>query len=455
MRYEALYAILNQVAFPRGGRKNYSSEWVLVLCKFVITGGQTLRGELTVSGSKNAALPIVSAAILAEGPCTIENIPDIADVQAMLDILRKLGAVVEELDRNTIRIDATKVSSHEATFDLVSKLRGSYYLMGAFLGRFGQAVVSLPGGCKLGTRPIDQHLKGFQALGVDIEEAYGKVTAKAYDESGLLHGNNIYLDVVSVGATINLMLAACKAAGQTVIENCAREPHVVDVANFLNSMGAKIRGAGTDIIKITGVPKLHGVEMYSIIPDQIEAGTYMIAAAATGGEITIKNIIPRHQESLTAKLQEMSIGVEEGEDWIRIYNNGSVSAAHVKTLPYPGFPTDMQPQITVLLSRADGTSKIVEGVTDFRFQYTEELKRMGADITVNGKMAMVSGPKSLKGTIVRAPDLRGGAALVIAALMAEGDTVIQDVQFIDRGYDNIVGKLQSVGARIVRVEDDN
>ena len=327
------------------------------MCKFVITGGQTLRGELTVSGSKNAALPIVSAAILAEGPCTIENIPDIADVQAMLDILRKLGAVVEELDRNTIRIDATKVSSHEATFDLVSKLRGSYY--------------------------------------------------------------------------------------------------VVDVANFLNSMGAKIRGAGTDIIKITGVPRLHGVELYSIIPDQIEAGTYMIAAAATGGEITIKNIIPRHQESLTAKLQEMSIGVEEGEDWIRIYSNGSVSAAHVKTLPYPGFPTDMQPQITVLLSRADGTSKITEGVTDFRFQYTEELKRMGADITVNGKMAMVSGPKRLKGTIVRAPDLRGGAALVIAALMAEGDTVIQNVQFIDRGYDNIVGKLQSVGARIVRGEDDN
>ncbi len=251
------------------------------------------------------------------------------------------------------------------------------------------------------------------------------------------------------------MLAACKAAGQTVIENCAREPHVVDVANFLNSMGAKIRGAGTDIIKITGVPHLHGVETYSIIPDQIEAGTYMIAAAATGGDVTVKNIIPRHQESLTAKLQEMHVGVEEGEDWIRIYQEGSVSAAHIKTLPYPGFPTDMQPQITVLLSQAEGTSKIVESVTDFRFQYTEELKRMGADITVNGKMAMVSGPKNLKGTIVRAPDLRGGAALVIAALTADGDTVIQDVQFIDRGYDNLVGKLRSVGAQIERLEDDD
>ena len=425
------------------------------MCKFVITGGQTLTGELTVSGSKNAALPIIAATVLSNGPCTVENIPDIADVQSMLDILKKLGANIEEIDKNTVRIDSTMITSHEATFELVSKLRGSYYLMGAFLGRFGQAVVSLPGGCKLGTRPIDQHLKGFQALGVDIVEAYGKVTAKAQDKDRVLRGTNIYLDVVSVGATINLMLAACKAEGQTVIENCAREPHVVDVANFLNSMGAKIRGAGTDIIKITGVPYLHGVGMYSIIPDQIEAGTYMIAAAATGGEITIRNIIPRHQESLTAKLQEMSIGVDEGEDWIRIYNAGRVSAAHVKTLPYPGFPTDMQPQITVLLSQADGTSKIVEGVTDFRFQYTEELKRMGADITVNGKMAMVSGPKNLKGTIVRAPDLRGGAALVIAALMADGDTIIQDVQFIDRGYDDLVGKLTSVGAKIVRVEDDN
>ena len=425
------------------------------LCKFMITGGQTLNGELTVSGSKNAVLPIICATVLAGGPCTIENIPNIADVHSMLNILKRLGADIEKLSKNTIRIDTTNINTYEATFDLVSKLRGSYYLMGAFLGRFGKAVVSLPGGCKLGTRPIDQHLKGFQALGVDIEEAYGKITAETYDKEGLMYANNIYLDVVSVGATINLMLAACKAAGQTVIENCAREPHVVDVANFLNSMGAKIRGAGTDIIKITGVPHLHGVEMYSVIPDQIEAGTYMIAAAATGGNVTVKNIIPRHQESLTAKLLEMNVGVEEGEDWIRIYNNGVVQAANVKTLPYPGFPTDMQPQITVLLSLAEGTSKIVESVTDFRFQYTEELKRMGADITVNGKMAMVSGPRMLKGMTVQAPDLRGGAALIIGALAAEGETMIQDVQFIDRGYDDIVGKLQSVGAKIVRVEDDD
>ena len=287
------------------------------MCKFMITGGQTLNGELTVSGSKNAVLPIICATVLAGGPCTIENIPNIADVHSMLNILKRLGADVEKLSKNTIRIDTTNINTYEATFDLVSKLRGSYYLMGAFLGRFGKAVVSLPGGCKLGTRPIDQHLKGFQALGVDIEEAYGKITAETYDKEGLMYANNIYLDVVSVGATINLMLAACKAAGQTVIENCAREPHVVDVANFLNSMGAKIRGAGTDIIKITGVPHLHGVEMYSVIPDQIEAGTYMIAAAATGGNVTVKNIIPRHQESLTAKLLEMNVGVEEGEDWIR------------------------------------------------------------------------------------------------------------------------------------------
>ena len=264
----------------------------------MITGGQTLNGELTVSGSKNAVLPIICATVLAGGPCTIENIPNIADVHSMLNILKKLGADVEKLDKNTIKIDTTNINTYEATFDLVSKLRGSYYLMGAFLGRFGKAVVSLPGGCKLGTRPIDQHLKGFQALGVDIEEAYGKITAETYDKEGLMYANNIYLDVVSVGATINLMLAACRAAGQTVIENCAREPHVVDVANFLNSMGAKIRGAGTDIIKITGVPHLHGVQTYSVIPDQIEAGTYMIAAAATGGNVTVKNIIPRHQESL-------------------------------------------------------------------------------------------------------------------------------------------------------------
>ena len=424
------------------------------MCKFVITGGQTLRGELTVSGSKNAALPIVSAAILAEGPCTIENIPDIADVQAMLDILRKLGAVVEELDRNTIRIDATKVSSHEATFDLVSKLRGSYYLMGAFLGRFGQAVVSLPGGCKLGTRPIDQHLKGFQALGVDIEEAYGKVTAKAYDESGLLHGNNIYLDVVSVGATINLMLAACKAAGQTVIENCAREPHVVDGANFLNSMGAKIRGAGTDIIKITGVPKLHGVEMYSIIPDQIEAGTFMCAAAATRGDIMVKNVIPKHLEATTAKLEEIGCQVEEFDDAVRVVANKRLTRTHVKTMPYPGYPTDMQPQFAVALTLAEGTSIVTESIFENRFKYADELSRMGANIKVEGNTAIIDGVEKLTGARVSAPDLRAGAALVIAGLAAEGFTVVDDIVYIQRGYERFEDKLRSLGAEIERVSSE-
>ena len=418
--------------------------------QYVIKGGNPLVGEVDIAGAKNAALAILSAAIMTDETILIENLPDVRDINVLLEAISEIGAQVERVDKSTVKINGSTIGNLSVDYEYIKKIRASYYLLGALLGKYKHAEVPLPGGCNIGSRPIDQHLKGFRALGAEVDIRHGAIVAKAEN----LHGSHIFLDVVSVGATINIMMAASMAAGRTIIENAAREPHVVDVANFLNSMGANIKGAGTDVIRIRGVEKLHRTE-YSIIPDQIEAGTYMIAAAATGGEITIKNIIPRHQESLTAKLQEMSIGIEEGEDWIRIYNNGSVSAAHVKTLPYPGFPTDMQPQITVLLSQADGTSKIVEGVTDFRFQYTEELKRMGADITVNGKMAMVSGPKNLKGTIVRAPDLRGGAALVIAALMAEGDTVIQDVQFIDRGYDNIVGKLQSVGAKIVRVEDDN
>lgn len=418
--------------------------------QYVIKGGNPLVGEVEIGGAKNAALAILSAAIMTDETILIENLPDVRDINVLLEAIAGIGAQVDRIDRSTVKINGSTIADISVDYEYIKKIRASYYLLGALLGKYKHAEVPLPGGCNIGSRPIDQHLKGFRALGASVKILHGAIVA----ETENLHGSHIFLDVVSVGATINIMMAAAMASGRTIIENAAREPHVVDVANFLNSMGANIKGAGTDVIRIKGVEKLHRTE-YSIIPDQIEAGTYMIAAAATGGEITIKNIIPRHQESLTAKLQEMSIGIEEGEDWIRIYNNGSVSAAHVKTLPYPGFPTDMQPQITVLLSQADGTSKIVEGVTDFRFQYTEELKRMGADITVNGKMAMVSGPKNLKGTIVRAPDLRGGAALVIAALMAEGDTVIQDVQFIDRGYDNIVGKLQSVGAKIVRVEDDN
>mgnify|MGYP002571710645 CR=1 FL=1 len=347
-----------------------------------------------------------------------------------------------------------QVTSHEATFDLVSKLRGSYYLMGAFLGRFGQAVVALPGGCKLGTRPIDQHLKGFQALGVDIVEAYGKVTAKAYDASGILHGNNIYLDVVSVGATINLMLAACKAAGQTVIENCAREPHVVDVANFLNSMGAKIRGAGTDIIKITGVPKLHGVEMYSIIPDQIEAGTFMLAAAATKGDVTVKNVIPKHLEAISAKLLEIGCEVEEFDDAVRVVASKPLRHTQVTTLPYPGFPTDMQPQMTVVLGVAQGTSTVTESIFENRFKYVDELTRMGASIKVESNIAIISGVDQYTGARVNAPDLRAGAALVIAGLGAEGITVVDDIYYIERGYEAFDQKLSLLGALIEKVSDE-
>jgi UDP-N-acetylglucosamine 1-carboxyvinyltransferase len=325
--------------------------------------------------------------------------------------------------------------------------------MGALLGRFGQMEVSLPGGCNLGARPIDQHLKGFQALGVDINTQFGAVKGVAKDESGKLIGANIYLDIASVGATINLMLAAVKAAGQTVIENCAKEPHVVDVANFLNAMGANVRGAGTDIIKINGVPSMPGGITYSIIPDQIEAGTFMVAAAVTGGDVTVKNLIPRHQESLTAKLEEMNVGVEEGEDWIRVFKKDVINAANVTTQVYPGFPTDMQPQISVLLTLAQGTSQVTESVTGFRFQYTEELRRMGADIMVNGKTATIKGIEGLKGAQLRCPDLRAGAALVIAGLAAEGLTELQNIYCVDRGYVRFEEKLRGLGAHIARIRD--
>lgn len=423
--------------------------------KFIVEGGVTLRGDVTVSGSKNAAVAIIPAVLLSDLPCTIENLPDILDVKLMIEILEKLGADCQWLDAHTVRVDASGVQNSSATFDVVSKLRGSYYYMGALLGRFGKMHVALPGGCSLGTRPIDQHLKGFQALGTKIQESRGEVQAVSVQENGALTGANIYLDIVSVGATINLMLAACRAVGQTVIENCAKEPHVVDVANFLNAMGAKIRGAGTDTIKITGVSRMAGGITYSIIPDQIEAGTFMIAAAATGGDVTVRNLIPRHQESLTSKLQEMNVGVEEGEDWIRIYANGPMKSTNVKTQPYPGFPTDMQPQMTVLLALAQGTSNVTESVTDSRFQYTEELRRMGADIVVNGKMAIVNGGKTLSGTSVRCPDLRAGAALVIAAMVAEGETEVTNLRCIDRGYDEFDEKLRALGAKIRRVRSEN
>ena len=421
--------------------------------KFVIEGGVPLHGDVLVSGSKNAAVGILPAVLLADTPCTIENLPDIVDVRLMIEILEKIGVDCVWIDPETVRLDPRSVSSSSALYDVVSKLRGSYYLMGALLGRFGQMEVSLPGGCNLGARPIDQHLKGFQALGVDINTQFGAVKGVAKDESGKLIGANIYLDIASVGATINLMLASVKAVGQTVIENCAKEPHVVDVANFLNAMGANVRGAGTDIIKISGVPSLHGGISYSIIPDQIEAGTFMVAAAVTGGDVTVKNLIPRHQESLTAKLEEMNVGVEEGEDWIRIFKKGELNSANVTTQVYPGFPTDMQPQIAVLLTLSSGTSQVTESVTGFRFQYTEELRRMGADIMVNGKTATVKGIEGLKGAQLRCPDLRAGAALVLAGLAADGLTEVQNIYCVDRGYVRFEEKLRGLGAHIARIRD--
>ena len=421
--------------------------------KYVIEGGVPLKGEVFVSGSKNAAVGILPAVLLADTPCTIENLPDIVDVRLMIEILEKIGVECVWTDSETVRLDPRGVKSSSALYDVVSRLRGSYYLMGALLGRFGHMEVSLPGGCNLGARPIDQHLKGFQALGVDINTQFGAVKGVAKDESGKLIGANIYLDIASVGATINLMLAAVKAAGQTVIENCAKEPHVVDVANFLNAMGANVRGAGTDIIKINGVPSMPGGITYSIIPDQIEAGTFMVAAAVTGGDVTVKNLIPRHQESLTAKLEEMNVGVEEGEDWIRVFKKDVINAANVTTQVYPGFPTDMQPQISVLLTLAQGTSQVTESVTGFRFQYTEELRRMGADIMVNGKTATIKGIEGLKGAQLRCPDLRAGAALVIAGLAAEGLTELQNIYCVDRGYVRFEEKLRGLGAHIARIRD--
>lgn len=423
--------------------------------KYVIEGGVPLKGEVFVSGSKNAAVGILPAVLLADTPCTIENLPDIVDVRLMIEILEKIGVECVWTDSETVRLDPRGVKSSSALYDVVSRLRGSYYLMGALLGRFGQMEVSLPGGCNLGARPIDQHLKGFQALGVDINTQFGAVKGVAKDESGKLIGANIYLDIASVGATINLMLAAVKASGQTVIENCAKEPHVVDVANFLNAMGANVRGAGTDIIKINGVPSMHGGITYSIIPDQIEAGTFMVAAAVTGGDVTVKNLIPRHQESLTAKLEEMNVGVEEGEDWIRVFKKDVINAANVTTQVYPGFPTDMQPQISVLLTLAQGTSQVTESVTGFRFQYTEELRRMGADIMVNGKTATIKGIEGLKGAQLRCPDLRAGAALVIAGLAADGLTELQNIYCVDRGYVRFEEKLRGLGAHIARIRDSD
>ena len=418
--------------------------------KLVVKGGKRLCGEVTISGAKNAAVAIIPAAILVDGTCIIENIPAIKDVTVICSILEELGAKVEFLDKYTVKIDSSSVNKYTAPYEHVRKMRASYYLLGALLGRIKKADVALPGGCNFGSRPIDQHLKGFKALGAAIDDC-AEETGAIYAETEGLIGTNVYLDVVSVGATINVMLAATLARGTTIIENVAKEPHIVDVANFLNAMGANIKGAGTDVIKIHGVEKLHG-GTYSIIPDQIEAGTFMVAAAATGGDILIKNVIPKHMDSVSAKLVETGAKVLEFDDSIRVIGSGTIKPVNIKTLPYPGFPTDMQPQFVSLLAASSGTSTVTESVWESRFQYVDELLRMGADITISGRRAIIRGT-GLSGTQVRATDLRGGAGMVIAGLMAKGETVITDIQYIDRGYENMEEKFRKLGADIKRIDD--
>ena len=413
--------------------------------RFTINGGNRLTGEVTVSGAKNAAVAIIPATILCDDICRIENIPNITDVSNMLHILKEMGAKIRYVDRSTVEIDSRPIATFVAPYELVRRMRGSAYLMGAFLGRFHHAVVAMPGGCNFGVRPIDQHLKGFSALGASYSLEGGMVDVAAEN----LCGSSVYLDVVSVGATINIMLAAVKAEGTTVIENAAREPHIVDLANFLNSMGADIRGAGTNEIKIRGCKHLHGT-VYSIIPDQIEAGTYMVAAAATSGDVLIKNVIPKHLDSITAKLEEIGVKVEEYDDSIRVSRTGPLNKCTIKTMPHPGFPTDMHPQMAVLLSIASGTSIINESIFDNRFQYVDELSRLGARISVEGRLAVIEGVDHLTGAIVKATDLRAGVAMLIAGLCARGVTQVEDIQYIERGYEDIVGKLRSLGADIRR-----
>lgn len=419
-----------------------------ILEKIVIQGRKALSGDVNISGAKNAAVAVVPAALLIEGKCKIENLPDIKDTRVLEDTLTQLGAEVNFEDRNTILIDSTNVNSYTASYDMIKSMRASYYLLGALLGRFGRAEVALPGGCDFGYRPMDQHIKGFEAMGAEVVIEHGMVKIKAEK----LVGSQIYLDVVSVGATINLMLAAVKAEGTTIIENAAKEPHIVDAANFLNAAGANIKGAGTDVIKIKGVTNLKSGHVHSIIPDMVEAGTFMIAAAATDGDVTVRNIIPKHMESLTAKLIEMNVKVIEGEDWIRVVGGGKLNKANIKTLPYPGFPTDLHPPATVLLCLANGGSTISEGIWPLRFQYVDELKRMGAKIRVDGSIAVIEGPCRLTGAQVNAIDLRAGAAVVIAGLIAEGKTEVDNIKYIDRGYEDFVGKLQRLGADIGRIE---
>lgn len=416
--------------------------------KLVITGPSRLSGEVSISGAKNSVLAILSGTLLVNGVCRIENIPDISDVDVIIDIIKSLGAKVSRPDSHSVLVDSTVITSTAPDYELVRRIRGSYYLIGSLLSRFHKAEIAMPGGCNFGTRPIDQHIKGFKALGASVDDSRGVIKA----EASHLSGANVYLDKVSVGATINIMLASCLADGVTVIENAAREPHIVDMANFLNAMGANIRGAGTNTVKIKGVKEMRGGS-YQIIPDQIEAGTFMIAAAATGGDVLIKNVIPKHMESLTAKLIEVGAKVTELDDAIRVEGTDHLRATNVLTMPYPGFATDLQPQMVALLTKAQGVSVMVEGVWDNRFQYTDELIRMGAKINAAGKMATIESVPELYGAPVKATDLRGGAAVVIAGLMASGITEVTNTVFIDRGYERFEDKLRSLGAKIERVEE--
>ena len=419
--------------------------------KFLIKGKTPLKGTVSVNGAKNAAVAILPATVLINGKCRIDNIPNISDILRCYDILDLLGAKITIISPNEIEIDCTNIQEKEIPLDMTKKFRASYYFIGALLGRFGHASVGFPGGCNFGSRPIDQHIKGFEALGADVNCEGGMIYATSQE----LSGNSVYLDVVSVGATMNIMLAAVLVPGITTIENAAKEPHIVDLANFLNTMGANIKGAGTDVIKITGVEELRGGSTYSIVPDQIEAGTFMIAAAASHGDVVITNCITKHLDPISAKLIEMGVNVEESEDGdkIRVWCNKRTSKANIKTLPYPGFPTDMQPQMAVLLSLSDGTSYLTEGIYDSRFQYTEELRKLGAKIRVEGKTACIEGVETLTGSQVTATDLRAAAALIIAGICAEGETEIYGVEHVDRGYAKIAERFKSLGANIERISE--
>lgn len=418
--------------------------------KYVVKGGKKLFGQVDISGAKNAAVAIIPAALMVEGVCRIENIPQISDTRKLLEMLSLMGAKINFVNNNTIDIDCSKVHLSDDIYELTRQIRASYYLIGSMLGRFGKASTTMPGGCNFGVRPIDQHIKGMKALGAVMDISRGLIKAEA--RGGRLKGARIYLDKVSVGATINVMIAATMASGVTVIENVAREPHIVDLANFLNSMGADIRGAGTDVIKVRGVDKLHGGS-YCLIPDQIEAGTYMAAVAGTGGEVTLTNVIPKHLDCISAKLLEMGVEIEEGEDFVTVRRSGELTHTNIKTLPYPGFPTDMQPQVSTVLAIANGTSVVTEGVWDNRYKYVNELRKMGAEIQVDGKTAVIQGVDKLYGARVAACDLRAGAAMVIAGLCAEGTTTIEDIVYIERGYQDFVGKLRNLGADIVKVSE--